>query len=173
MTAGRDSAGVEGSDAYRDRFFKSFSQDIDLDKRKEHLMSNKVTFADKYEVKCIVGEGSNAVVKLLVERSTGAKLAMKSFKAKTNWPGAYTEANILNKLVHPNIIQFERLFKTKDSVHMILEFFEGETLSVYCRRGPVQNEDIAVKIISALLLGLNHCHKQGTNQFYQESHIWT
>jgi serine/threonine protein kinase len=150
---------MTASDAYRDRFFKSFSQDISQVNNKQYLKSNKVTFADKYELKCVIGEGSNAIVKLLVERSTGVKLAMKSFKTKTNWPGAYTEANILSKLVHPNIIQFERLFRGVESVHMILEYFEGETLSDYCKRGPLHDERTTAKIVLALLTGLNHCHK--------------
>ena len=68
-----------------------------------------------------IGEGSNAIVKLVVENKTGVKLAMKSFRGKSNWPSADDEAKILSNLNHKNIIKFKKVIKTSTTVIRSLE----------------------------------------------------
>ena len=130
-------------------------------KQEENKQTTKICFVDKYEVKGKAGEGSNAIVKLIIERSTGTKLAMKSFKAKEHWPSACTEAQILSKLHHENIIRFEKLFKCRETIHMIVEYFEGSTLFDLARKRHKFSEEDTKYILVQILRALNHCHESG------------
>lgn len=155
-------AQVRHTDSYQEKFFKTIGQDLKSKNTLDEPKKAKVCFSEKYEVKGIIGEGSNAVVKLLIDRTNNQSYAMKSFKSKENWPGACTEAQILNRLHHPNIIKFEKLYKGKEDMHMILEFFEGTTLEAFLKINKTIEEERAIKVVKQILNALGICHDLGT-----------
>jgi len=150
-------------DNYRDRFMQTFGTQI-ANQPKRAPIQPSLSFSEKYELKNTIGEGANAVVKLLKDRETGTHIAMKSFKLKANWPSADTEAKFLNMFCHKNIIQFHRLYKSMHSVHMLIEYFHGHTLSHYLKKsnGKLSEEDTR-KIFKQLLAAIVVVHSKGVS----------
>lgn len=129
------------------------------------LSGSKTPLFDKYRLGKVLGEGANAVVKLLEPRSSSgvAHLAIKQFKDKLNWPTAKMEARILRELSHKNIIRFDKLYRKGDKVYLILEYFEAPNLSEVMRqrKGQCFDEATVCKIIKQLVEALCHCHQRG------------
>lgn len=148
--------------AYKEKFLNMFSKSLPIVKKKtENKALITESFYSRYDIKGKIGEGSNAVVKEILEKETGRRYALKSFKPKGNWPSAKNEAKILSELDHPNIIKYEKTIKTTNNVHLVMELVDGCNLTEYLRRnGPVQEEALKV-IIKQILQGLDHCHDKG------------
>jgi MAP/microtubule affinity-regulating kinase len=120
---------------------------------------------DKYRLGKVLGEGANAVVRLLEPRSntTAPHLAIKQFKEKLNWPTAKMEARILRELNHKNVIRIDKLYRKGDKVYLILEYFDAPNLSevIRQRKGHCFDEATVCKIIKQLVEALAHCHQRG------------
>lgn len=128
------------------------------------LNEKKKQLFDKYQIGKVLGEGGNAIVRLLEPRSgSGTQFAIKQFKDRENWPTAKTEAKILEELCHPNVIKFERLYKHGEKVYLILEFFDAPNLAevMLKRKGQGLSEEIVSKVIRQLVEALAHCHERG------------
>ena len=59
----------------------------------------------KYEVQAVVGRGSFGAVYRVIERKTGATLAVKELNASPS-EADFAEAAVLRSLVHPHIVTF-------------------------------------------------------------------
>lgn len=131
------------------------------------LRDSKRPLFERYQLGKILGEGGNAVVKLLEPKSgCGSSFAIKQFKERANWPTARTEADILEDLNHKNIIKMERLYKHGDKIYLILEFIDAPNLAEVMkkRKGEGLGEEVVRKIIRQLVEALAHCH--GRNIFH-------
>ena len=105
------------------------------------------------------------MVKLLEPRSNSLipHLAMKQFKDRVNWPTAKIEARILRELSHKNIIKMDSLYKHRDKVYLLLEYFDAPNLSevIRQRKGQSFEEGVVCRIIKQLVEALAHCHQRG------------
>ena len=155
---------------YFDKFMKRDSVDIKKSKAKGEMGTKKSKLFDKYNIGDVLGEGANAVVKLLIpkqRKSASQKkdkfLAIKIFKERKNWPTAQQEASILRGLSHDSIIDFKGLHKDEGQLYLILEYFDGPNLAniIYKRKGEGFDERIVSKIIKQLVDGLFYCHQRG------------
>lgn len=113
----------------------------------------------------VLGEGANAVVKLLEPRPNvlAPHLAVKQFKAKLNWPTARTEARILRELNHKNVIKLDSLYAQGEKVYLLLEYFDAPNLAEVMRerRGQGFEEGVVCKVVKQLVEALAHCHQRG------------
>lgn len=64
----------------------------------------------EYEIGDKLGQGAFSVVKKIIRKSDGNQFALKISKGKSGWPTARGEAKLLDFLIHPNIIKFERFY---------------------------------------------------------------
>lgn len=125
------------------------------------LKDNQRPLFERYQFGRVLGEGGNAVVKLLEPKSGfGTSFAIKQFKERANWPTARTEAGILEELHHKNIIKLERLYKYGERIYLILEFIDAPNLAEVMkkRKGEGLAEPIVAKVIRQLVEALAHCH---------------
>lgn len=128
------------------------------------LNEKKKPLFEKFQLGKVLGEGGNAIVRLLEPKSgSGSSFAIKQFKEKENWPTAKTEAKILEELSHPNIIKFEKLYRYGEKVYLILEFFDAPNLAevMLKRKGQGLSEQIVSKVVRQLVEALAHCHSKG------------
>lgn len=91
-------------------------------------------FHTKYETKKCIGKGSFARVYLVVSRQTGRNFAVKAFSKDfllgqpKGRDSVINEIQVMRRLKHPNIINFEELHESKNSIYLVLELLEGGDL---------------------------------------------
>ena len=80
----------------------------------------------------VLGHGSFAIVKLVVEKSTGEERALKVIAKKplkdNNEKMLKEEIAILGKVEHPNIIKMWDLYETKEGVFIVTDLCRGGEL---------------------------------------------
>jgi tRNA A-37 threonylcarbamoyl transferase component Bud32 len=153
---------TNNENAYKEKFMNMFSKSLPAVKKKpEGKALITESFYSRYDIKGKIGEGSNAIVKEILEKETGRRYALKSFKPKGNWPSAKNEAKILSELDHPNIIKYEKTIKTTNNVHLVMELVDGCNLTEYLRKNGPVSEEALKGIIKQILMGLDHCHDKG------------
>jgi serine/threonine protein kinase len=72
------------------------------------------------------------------------------------------EAEILNRLNHPNIVKVIDFIEEPEGLHLVMEFIEGRTLDKIIGKevGPIPYEK-ALPLFNQILEGINYAHKQG------------
>ncbi|KKY21072.1 putative serine threonine protein [Phaeomoniella chlamydospora] len=96
---------------------------------------------------------STRKIRILTKRKRDEN-RLKSLRAQTQ-----KEAEILKDLSHPNIIGFERMFVTDDTIYLIQELLTGGDLFSYLEsQGGRVNEVDAVVMMYQIVTGLEHLH---------------
>ncbi|KAJ1021833.1 hypothetical protein NDA13_005445 [Ustilago tritici] len=118
----------------------------------------------KYEVlPQILGQGSFAVVKAVVERSTGEQRALKIIAKKplkdSNEKMLKEEITILGKVEHPNIIKMWDLFETREGVFIVTDLCRGGELFDRLVEKVHYNELDARHIVKQILQGVAYLHE--------------
>lgn len=73
-----------------------------------------------------------------------------------------SEANILKQLAHPNIVRYIEHFEENETVYLVMEYCQGETLDQYIKnQAPLIFSDFLKKTILPLLRTLQFVHEQG------------
>jgi len=120
-------------------------------------ISEEWTFHSQYKVLKTIGKGSHAKVLLAHRRLTGTRVAVKVPRKDKQWfwP-AMTEANIMRKINHPNIVSLLQVIENKTRIYLIMELVEGQQLYQYIResgrRGGWGPANIWTDIVSSELL---------------------
>lgn len=124
---------------------------------------------DGYEELRYLGRGSYAVVKLVRRKVDGELLVIKKFHTPLSELSPKErneiaqEIRLLAHLRHPNIISFKNNFIEGGTVHIVMEYATGGTLSkrILDRSGELFAEDTIWEILAQLVLALRYissCH---------------
>ncbi|ORZ16700.1 kinase-like domain-containing protein [Lobosporangium transversale] len=112
----------------------------------------------------VLGVGTFATVKEIVEKSTGKKFALKIILKKTLQGKAAmleTEISILSKVRHPNCVSLLELFETDDAVYLITDLAEGGELFDQLLQKGFYTEGDAARLVYEILSGVEYLHKMG------------
>lgn len=114
---------------------------------------------DKYEVIDVLGKGGMSTVYLCKNVRLGNLWAIKEIKKDMRDQVDFlTEPNILKDLRHPSIPRIVDIFYKDDSLYMVEDYIEGETLEKLVeRKGNLSNEE-AVSIALKLCEVLGYLH---------------
>lgn len=134
---------------------------------KENILSIGVTINETYEIQFFIGEGAFGEVYRVKHKYLGVQV-MKVFKedyvSKTDLDTVTSEAKILSKLTHPNIV---RVFETnsftlenKKYFFITMGFVSGETLTQLLTRKIQLPIPVALSIQKDLLTGLKFVQEQ-------------
>ncbi|KAH3762409.1 protein kinase 1 [Pelomyxa schiedti] len=121
----------------------------------------------KYELREFLGVGMYAMVRLVIERSTGMKYAMKiidkyKFKLQTKRKNALLEeVKILQKVHHPNIIGIQDVFETPTRLYIVLELVTGGELFEKIKNEEHFSEPLSRDIFIQCLHAVKYLHSQG------------
>ncbi|KAJ1021937.1 hypothetical protein NDA16_003699 [Ustilago loliicola] len=123
-----------------------------------------VHLSKKYEVlPKVLGQGSFAVVKAVVERSTGEQRALKIIAKKplkdSNEKMLKEEITILGKVEHPNIIKMWDLYETREGVFIVTDLCRGGELFDRLVEKVHYNELDARHIMKQILQGVAYLHE--------------
>lgn len=141
----------------------------------------------EFTIKSILGEGGFGITYLAYDEELKRKVAIKEYfpaemtirgtnqvtvNAKSNTEENYQfglnkfleEAQTLAQFSHPNIVRVTRFIKTNNTAYLIMDFEEGEDLSVYLKRTKFQGNMPETELKSYLvpiLNGLQAVHDKG------------
>ncbi len=134
-----------------------------------------------YRVEKILGRGGFGITYLATDLGSGLQVAIKEYFPKEiakrgknlevrplgnaenkqifEWGRAQflNEAKILAQLDHPNVISVKRYFRENETAYLVMEYFEGESLTELLKNESLGVENIKI-IFYSLLDGLEHIH---------------
>ena len=118
-----------------------------------------------YEVRSALGEGAMGVVfrahDTRLQRDVAIKVLPEHFAADPDRLARFErEAKVLASLNHPNIAQIYGLEQSRDSICIVMELVDGETLAERIRRGPVPFDE-ALEIAKQIAEALEAAHDRG------------
>jgi eukaryotic-like serine/threonine-protein kinase len=121
------------------------------------------TFAGRYRVIDRLGAGGMATVFLAEDQRLSRLVAVKRLhgdSAAEEEVRFRREAKVGASLSHPNLVSIFDTRADEDSLLIVMEYVEGETLADALTRGRL-SRDRAAEIIRGLAAGLDYAHAQG------------
>ena len=131
---------------------------------------NKKNKLEKYNIGKVLGKGAYATVKLIINRLTNEKFAMKIYeKSKLNdrlkKKCVYKEIEILKRVNHKNIAKLYEVIYTDTQILIIQEFVKGISLRDYYNK-EIRNQkgisehkaNIFKKIFKQIFEAMNYLH---------------
>jgi eukaryotic-like serine/threonine-protein kinase len=119
--------------------------------------------AGRYRPLRVLGTGGMARVHLAEDERLGRKVAVKQMHAHSADDVAVRferEAKLGASLNHPNLVSIYDIETEDESVLIVMEFVDGETLHDAIARAPLAPERVA-EIVTDIASGLDHAHRQG------------
>ena len=127
-----------------------------------------VVFDDRYQVEEQLGEGGMGIVYRATQLSVGRPVALKVLRPEVAGGRArelvdrfHREARAVAKLVHPNTVRLYDFRETQDTVYIVTELLEGETLGDRLWDRGILHPAEAVQIACAVLAALEEAHGFG------------
>jgi formylglycine-generating enzyme required for sulfatase activity/serine/threonine protein kinase len=126
---------------------------------------DKVILSTRYTIEGVLGKGGMGEVLLATDIRLGRKVVIKRIpgdaaKSQTAVRRFITEAKSIASLNHPNIVQIHDYGRDKDSLFLILEYVEGNSLLDRCQQGAMPLEE-AITLTCHLCDGLSRAHELG------------
>ncbi|MCX7835590.1 MAG: serine/threonine-protein kinase, partial [bacterium] len=122
---------------------------------------------ERYEILKKLGEGGMGVVYLARDIQLGNIVALKVLQSNLTsnvqvLERFRQEAQVLEKLRHPNIVQLYRTAQVGDQLALVMEYIEGRTLDTMIGQevGPIPYER-ALPIFYQILDAVHYAHQQG------------
>ncbi|HEU5060481.1 MAG TPA: serine/threonine-protein kinase [Kofleriaceae bacterium] len=126
------------------------------------------TFADRYVLEALVGEGAMG----LVYRAHHARLSHRLFAVKIMFGDVAAEAamrmrfaqeaDAASRFCHPNVVSVLDFGRTERGIlYLAMDYVDGETLASLIRRQGPLDESRVVSLTRQLARGLGHAHNAG------------
>jgi serine/threonine-protein kinase len=119
--------------------------------------------AGRYRPLRLLGTGGMARVLLAEDERLGRRVAIKEMHPHSPDDAALRlqrEAKVGASLNHPNLVSIYDIETDGDSVLIVMECVDGETLQQAIARGPLPPDRVA-SIVRDVAAGLDHAHRQG------------
>ncbi|XP_025064170.1 death-associated protein kinase 2 isoform X3 [Alligator sinensis] len=128
---------------------------------------------DRYEIGEELGSGQFAIVKKCQEKGTGVEYAAKFIKKRQSRASRRgvrreeieREVNILQQILHGNIIKLHDVYENKTDVVLILELVSGGELFDFLAQKESLSEEEATRFIKQILDGVNYLHSKKIAHF--------
>ncbi|XP_062998766.1 death-associated protein kinase 2 isoform X1 [Elgaria multicarinata webbii] len=128
---------------------------------------------DIYEIGEELGSGQFAIVKKCQEKTTGAEYAAKFIKKRQSRASRRgvrreeieREVNILQQILHANIIKLHDVYENKTDVVLILELVSGGELFDFLAQKESLSEEEATQFIKQILDGVSYLHAKKIAHF--------
>lgn len=119
------------------------------------------TMQDHYTIIKKIGEGATSHVKLVECKYTKVQRAIKTLSISTerNLKKAQEEVRILKIIDHPALMRSIESFKDNSSIHIVSEYYSGQTLFDRLENSRKISEYEALTLIYYILSGVNYLHK--------------
>ena len=118
---------------------------------------------NKYDVLGVVGEGAYGIVYKCKNKETGKYVAIKRFKEVDDDLVKKTmkrELKMLQKLHHPNVIDFQEAYKRKGNLYLVFEFVEKNLLELLQEHPQGLDPNLIRHLIYQLCKAIKYMHEQ-------------
>eukprot|EP00607_Mallomonas_marina_P008776 CAMPEP_0182418914 /NCGR_PEP_ID=MMETSP1167-20130531/3296_1 /TAXON_ID=2988 /ORGANISM="Mallomonas Sp, Strain CCMP3275" /LENGTH=439 /DNA_ID=CAMNT_0024593401 /DNA_START=82 /DNA_END=1401 /DNA_ORIENTATION=+ len=123
------------------------------------------SFKSQYDVIKQLGSGGYSIVKLVQNRKTGVKAAVKCINRKVlntqENERLREEVAIMMSCTHPNIVKLFDFYEEEHCFYLTMEVLEGGELFDRISQKTIYTEKEARDVIYLLLMTINYCHKKG------------
>jgi len=121
---------------------------------------------NNYEILSILGEGTFGIVKLVQDKKTKEKVAIKilekkKIKTEEDKRRVQTEIEILQKMSHINVIKAKKILKDSENIYIMMEYCEKGELFHYIEKEICLSNDEAACYFYQLINGLEYIHQKG------------
>lgn len=132
----------------------------------EEIEKTLIQFQDKtIQLGDAIGKGGYGVVYKGLTIETGEIVAIKQVRyvniPKDQLTTIMVEIDLLKNLRHANIVKYIGYFRTKEYLHIILEFVESGSLQGILKKFGKFPEPLVVVYMTQVLAGLVYLHEQG------------
>jgi serine/threonine protein kinase len=119
-----------------------------------------------FELLKVIGKGSFGKVLQVRKKDTGKIYAMKVLNkqtiiARSEIAHTQAEKNILQKLVHPFLVNLNYSFQTKDKLYFIMDYVNGGELFFHLQKDKRFEEDRVRFYCAEIVCGLEYLHNSG------------
>jgi serine/threonine protein kinase len=119
----------------------------------------------KYRIVRILGEGGMGIVLEAVNITTGKRVALKWMHPHVSADPVAAErllreAQVAARVRHPNVIDIYDVDRHENSLFLVMEYLEGESLRSLLQRGTATGKEILGLLIGAMR-GAAEAHKRG------------
>ena len=118
---------------------------------------------NKYDVLGVVGEGAYGIVYKCKNKETGKYVAIKRFKEVDDDLVKKTmkrELKMLQKLHHPNVVDFQEAYKRKGNLYLVFEFVEKNLLELLQEHPQGLDPNLIRHLIYQLCKAIKYMHEQ-------------
>eukprot|EP00013_Stygamoeba_regulata_P015049 CAMPEP_0177681830 /NCGR_PEP_ID=MMETSP0447-20121125/30932_1 /TAXON_ID=0 /ORGANISM="Stygamoeba regulata, Strain BSH-02190019" /LENGTH=476 /DNA_ID=CAMNT_0019191287 /DNA_START=108 /DNA_END=1538 /DNA_ORIENTATION=- len=121
---------------------------------------------EDFEMLTVIGKGSFGKVIQVRKIDTGKIYAMKVLNKKTiiernELEHTKAEKSILQKLVHPFLVNLNYSFQTKDKLYFIMDYINGGELFFHLQKDKKFTEDRVQFYCAEIVCGLEYLHANG------------
>ncbi|MEN2992163.1 MAG: serine/threonine-protein kinase [Bacteroidia bacterium] len=121
--------------------------------------------AERYEVIRVLGEGGMGVVYLALQKKLNRYVAIKSIapylaREPQIRERFASEAAVLARLNHPNIVTLYDYIEEDGALYLIMEYVEGQPLAQKLQQGPLSLEEVR-HYFKQVLEAFAYAHQQG------------
>lgn len=135
-------------------------------------MSDIPSRIGRFDILEQVGKGATATVYRAVSEDHPEGVAVKHVRFRGDGEGQArrirrlrklikAEANIVQRLQHPNIIRIHEVVIEDDEAHVVMEYFPGQPLSRYCAFDNMLPLHRVMSIVFKCCMALDHAFRQG------------
>ena len=118
---------------------------------------------NKYEVLGVVGEGAYGIVYKCKNKETGKYVAIKKFKEVEDELVKKTmkrELKMLQRLHHPNVVEFQDAFRRKGNLFLVFEFVDKNLLELLQEHPNGLDPNLIRHLIYQLCKSIKYLHDQ-------------
>jgi len=128
--------------------------------------TSKAVGVQDFELLNVIGKGCSGKVIQVRKKDTGRIYAMKVLNKKNilennELEHTRTEKNILQKLVHPFLINLNYCFQTPDKLFFVMDYINGGELLYHLQKEHKFSPDRVRFYCAEIVLGLEYLHNSG------------
>lgn len=129
----------------------------------------------KYEVLREIGKGGMSVVYLAMDKRLNKQWAIKEFRKDKDdaskqvaLKALLDEANLMKKLDHPTLPRIVDIIETKQTVYVVMDYIEGESLNKVLDAYGAQPQEAVIEWAKQLSDVLDYLHTQEPPVIYRD-----
>lgn len=129
----------------------------------------------KYELLKMIGKGGMSKVYLAMDKRLNKQWAVKEIiknsRSRNNdiiVQSLIAEANLMKKLDHPALPRIVDIIENHNTIYVIMDYIEGETLSLEVERNGAQSEEVVIYWAKQLCEALDYLHTRTPAIIYRD-----